>query len=554
MASEESAVTQATRPPAPAPLSRKTPSIVDDDERKGATDKPYSVFTHREKWLIVSIGSYASLFSPLTTNIYLPAIPVISRDFHKSIELINLTVTMHMVMQGISPMIWGTLSDRWGRRPILLACLTTLSLSCVGLALVPTSAYWLLLLLRCVQASGSATTLAVGAGIVVDVSTPAERGGFIGAISLGPMVGLTFGPVIGGALAQGFGWRSIFWFLCIGSGSCGLGIFLIFPETLRAIVGDGSIPGGWIYALPIPIVGRKRIMKDVTEHPPSIPFMNPLRMFIYPDVLVLFFFSGTYYAVFSGVIANLSTTFERTYPYLTERDVGLCFLAVGGGLFIGTTLSGKFLNFQYRRINDNLTRQAQTNSGKGIDPTAAVKDSSFPIEKARLQVLPYFIFIYTACVIAYGWSLQSRVSIAVPLFLHAVIGATFICVMNAVQALLMDLVPNQGSSIAACSNVVRCSMGAGIVSLINPLIVALGDGWAYVVLGSFCVLAAPLLYIEIWRGPVWRERRRERERKVAFKFETESPRKGINTISVLDLKLSTGLNYSKLIALTKGQA
>ena len=59
-------------------------------------------------------------------------------------------------------MFWGTLSDRWGRRPIMIACLVTLSLSCVGLALVPTSAYWLLMLLRCIQATGSASTVAVG--------------------------------------------------------------------------------------------------------------------------------------------------------------------------------------------------------------------------------------------------------------------------------------------------------------------------------------------------------------------------------------------------------
>jgi MFS family permease len=61
-----------------------------------------------------------------------------------------------------APMVWGTLSDRWGRRPIMFACLVTLSLSCVGLAMVPTSAYWLLMLLRCLQAAGSASTVALG--------------------------------------------------------------------------------------------------------------------------------------------------------------------------------------------------------------------------------------------------------------------------------------------------------------------------------------------------------------------------------------------------------
>ena len=60
-------------------------------------------------------------------------------------------------------MFWGTLSDRWGRRPMFIGCMVVLTLSCVGLALVPTNAYWLLMLLRCLQAAGSASTIALGA-------------------------------------------------------------------------------------------------------------------------------------------------------------------------------------------------------------------------------------------------------------------------------------------------------------------------------------------------------------------------------------------------------
>jgi MFS family permease len=103
-------------------------------------------------------------------------------------------------------MLWGTLSDYWGRRPIMLACLTTLALSCVGLALVPTSAYWLLMLMRSLQAAGSASTVALGmclvrqasqfvilimilgAGIIADITIPAERGGFFGVFGVGPIV------------------------------------------------------------------------------------------------------------------------------------------------------------------------------------------------------------------------------------------------------------------------------------------------------------------------------------------------------------------------------
>ncbi|KIJ27364.1 hypothetical protein M422DRAFT_55075, partial [Sphaerobolus stellatus SS14] len=151
-------------------------------------DKPrFSVYTLREKWMLITVAGLAGLFSPLTATLYLPAIPVIGDKFHVSTELVNLTVTVYLVFQGISPMLWGTLSDRIGRRPFFMVCLLLLSVSSIGLALVPTNAYWLLLVLRCFQASGSASTIALGAGVISDIAEPAERGGFIGIYSLGPL-------------------------------------------------------------------------------------------------------------------------------------------------------------------------------------------------------------------------------------------------------------------------------------------------------------------------------------------------------------------------------
>ena len=54
-------------------------------------------------------------------------------------------------------------------------------------------------------------------------------------------------------------------------------------------------------------------------------------------------------------------------------------------------------------------------------------------------------------------------------------------------------------------------MGAGMVSIMNPMLVALGDGWTYTLLGGLCLLVSPLVVVEIRWGPTWRERRKKQE-------------------------------------------
>ena len=77
-------------------------------------------------------------------------------------------------------------------------------------------------------------------------------------------------------------------------------------------------------------------------------------MLVYPDVLVLLTFNSTYYAVMYGVTASLSVIFEDIYPNLTQTDVGLCFIGLGGGMLIGSWLSGKLIDSYYRNVRDDL--------------------------------------------------------------------------------------------------------------------------------------------------------------------------------------------------------
>ncbi|KAK0246309.1 major facilitator superfamily domain-containing protein [Armillaria nabsnona] len=468
------------------------------------TEKPYSVYSTKEKWFIVALIAFAGLFSPLTANIYLPAIPVLTVDFNKSTELINITVTVYMIFQGLSPMLFGTMADQVGRRPMFAACLLILSLSCIGLALVPTSAYWLLVVLRCLQAAGSASTIALGAGSIGDIAAPAERGGFYGLYNLGPMFGPCIGPVIGGALSNGLGWRSIFWFLCISSATCFVFIVLFLPETLRSLVGDGSVVPSKLYRPLIPVVGKTTSDLSFARPPPK-PFRNPLRILNNLDIVLVLSVNAVINSLYYGVTASMSTLFSEAYPSLNQTQIGLCYLAMGGGMLFGSYVLGRVLDREYGKSR----RSVMAVQGLGnMEKSETGIEDNFPIEKARLRLVPFSMLIFAACCAGYGWCVQERVNLSGPLLLQVTIGFTTMGIMTSTQTLLVDLMPSQSSSITACNNFIRCIAGAALVSVMDLILRALGAGWTYVLLGGICALTIPLVYLIMYIGPPRRIKRR----------------------------------------------
>ncbi|TKA44796.1 hypothetical protein B0A55_13079, partial [Friedmanniomyces simplex] len=174
---------------------------------------PWSIFTPNQKRFIVLMVAIAGFFSPLSANIYFPALNTLSTDFHVTPAIMNLTLTSYMIFQGLAPTIFGDLADMAGRRPAYIIGFTVYIGACIGIACC--DSYAALLVLRCLQSSGSSGTIALASGVVADIATSAERGVWMGWATSGPMVAPAIAPVLGGIFAQFLGWRWIFWFLVI---------------------------------------------------------------------------------------------------------------------------------------------------------------------------------------------------------------------------------------------------------------------------------------------------------------------------------------------------
>ncbi|KAK7001277.1 major facilitator superfamily domain-containing protein [Favolaschia claudopus] len=347
-------------------------------------------------------------------------------------------------------------------------------------------------------------------GVVGDISTRADRGGFLGLATIGPMFAPTLGPVIGGVLADKLGWRSIFWFLCITSSICAVVMILFLPETLRAIVGNGSIPLPRIYHAVIPIIGRqgRKSSSQASTAAPSTrkKFQNPLLLLLHADIALLLLINGIVYSVFYGVVASISSVFHEAYPQLSETDLGLCFITLGGGQLVGSWFCGRLLDWDYQRLRLALKEP----NVEQVDEASGKVDDSFPIEKARLRLLPTFLAFYVVSCIGYGWCIDKRTHMSGPLILLAGGRSLPACVfppLSYTPSFISSHHPELHTHSAQQNNLVRCGLGAALVSSMQPLLDALGTGYAYVLLGGLSALMTPLLYVVMYIGPRCRARR-----------------------------------------------
>lgn len=96
-------------------------------------------------------------------------------------EVVNLSITTYMIAQGLAPSFWAPLADRSGRRMTLVYTLLLYVSSNIALAFTADGA--MLLIFRGLQAAGCSSTIALGAGVIADISPPHERGGYIGWFS-----------------------------------------------------------------------------------------------------------------------------------------------------------------------------------------------------------------------------------------------------------------------------------------------------------------------------------------------------------------------------------
>ena len=168
---------------------------------------------------------------PLSVDLYLPSLPSIGAALTASPSAVGLTISFYLVGFAIGQVVYGPLSDRCGRKPVLLAALTIFCLASLACAVAPSIAT--LIAARMLQATGSAGAIVLARAVVRDLYEGPRAGRELSLMAaimgLAPIVA----PLIGGVMQVAFGWRACFVFLvAVGLGGVAATYWLL-PETLR---------------------------------------------------------------------------------------------------------------------------------------------------------------------------------------------------------------------------------------------------------------------------------------------------------------------------------
>jgi DHA1 family bicyclomycin/chloramphenicol resistance-like MFS transporter len=245
----------------------------------------------------------------LNMNIVLPSLPGLAAHYDADYGVVALSVSAYLGLTALLQIVVGPLSDRFGRRPAIIACIWVFLFATIGCMVAPTVE--LFLAFRLLQAT-IASGIALSRAIVRDM-VPAERAAsMIGYVTMGMSLAPMLGPMAGGLLDEAFGWQAVFGFILV----CG--------------------------ALTLALVWA-----DLGETNPAPSESLAAQLAVYPDLLRSRPFWG--YAMTAAFASGAFFAFLGGGPWVASEvlgmspaDVGLYFGFIALGYMIGNFLSGRY--------------------------------------------------------------------------------------------------------------------------------------------------------------------------------------------------------------------
>lgn len=245
----------------------------------------------------------------LSMNMFLPSIPAMADHFSVDYTVMQLSVSLYLAVTAALQLLIGPLSDRYGRRPIILWGVAVFILATLGCILSTNATMFLVF--RMLQAV-IATGMALSRAVIRDMVPGAEAASMIGYVTMGMSISPMIGPFFGGVLDTYFGWQATFWALLI------LGVLL--------------------WAISWADLGETSTTQNTS-------FKDQFKQ--YPELLLSRRFWG--YALSATFAAGAFFAYLGGAPFIGEKLfqmnpiwMGISFGAVSAGYLVGNFISGRF--------------------------------------------------------------------------------------------------------------------------------------------------------------------------------------------------------------------
>ncbi|QXT40749.1 multidrug effflux MFS transporter [Gymnodinialimonas ceratoperidinii] len=245
----------------------------------------------------------------LSMNIFLPSLPAMTDFFATDYRLMQLSVSLYLLVNAVLQILIGPISDRFGRRPVILGGTALFMLATIGC--LAASTVEVFLFFRMMQAV-IVTGLVLGRAVVRDMHEEAEAASKIGYVTMGMAVVPMIGPGIGGVLEQSMGWQANFWLLLLLGGAILALVWADLGETART--STSSLP------------------EQIAEYP---ELLTSRRFWGYCATAA--FASGAFFSYLGGAPYVGSEVFN-----LSAAQVGFYFGAPAVGYFFGNGISGRY--------------------------------------------------------------------------------------------------------------------------------------------------------------------------------------------------------------------
>jgi DHA1 family bicyclomycin/chloramphenicol resistance-like MFS transporter len=267
-----------------------------------------------DTFALTALLAALTALGPLSTDMYLPSLPDIARGLSASTAEVQLTLSAYLVGFAVGQIVYGPISDRHGRKPVLLSALGLFGAAALICAL--STSIEMLIGARFLQALGGSGCIMVARAIVRDLYSGNRAGRELSVMGSVMALAPVIAPLVGGLMQTAFGWRSNFATLVIvGIGGVAT-IWLVLPETLKHRALEPVSPASML-----------RSYRIVARNAAYLSYMGLA--------------TGSYAGLFAW-ISGASFVLQNLYG-LTPMQFGIAFSVGTLGYLIGTNLAARLV-------------------------------------------------------------------------------------------------------------------------------------------------------------------------------------------------------------------